>query len=351
MNADVLAAMREAGEYFVDIVEFRDKACAAIAAMTGNEAAFVSSGAGACVVLAAASLICGGDPALIAMLPDASKCEKNEIIVFASQTEIPMLPYWRIIGFSGARIVKIADDLDSLRKEINGRTAGVFFFLADLYEAGLPRIEEIIQVAHERNVQVIIDAAAQLPPKANLWHYTRDLGADGIIFSGGKYIMGPQSTGLFLGRSEIVRRCAELSNPNCHIGRPYKVGKEEYAAFYAAIKHFVEADEDQAKATQHKHLDYIEDKLADCSHISIKRVNEGRLGQDAPRLLIDFLDGRQGCECARFMYEHCDPAIDIGYFRPNDPSGNANQIFVNSINLREHELPHIVHSIQRFLAL
>jgi len=349
MSKDVLKAMNEAAEYFVDIVGMSKKICAEIARMTHNEAAFISSGAGACMVLAASALMTKGNPNLASMLPDTSKCEQNEIIVFESQTQITMLPYWRLIKLSGAKLVKISSTIESLCRTINRRTAGVFYFLADLYEMGLPPLKEIIQLCHDKNVKIIIDAAAQLPPKSNLWYFTRDLGADGIIFSGGKFIKGPQSTGLFLGRSEIADYCYVLSNPNISIGRPYKVGKEEYAGIYEAIKQFVNSDENEVKSIQNKNLDKIEDALKDCTEITIKRVNRGRLGQDAPMLIIDLPKGRTGSDCAKFMYEHCDPAIDIGFYQPDDPTGKYNQVFINSINLREDELLYIAESIKRYI--
>jgi L-seryl-tRNA(Ser) seleniumtransferase len=47
MSESVLAAMCDASKYFVDIAELGNRACDAIARMTHNEAAFISSGAGA----------------------------------------------------------------------------------------------------------------------------------------------------------------------------------------------------------------------------------------------------------------------------------------------------------------
>ena len=213
----------------------------------------------------------------------------------------------------------------------------------------MPLLEEIIKAAQAHQVRVIIDAAAQLPPKSNLWHYTRDLGADGIIFSGGKFLMAPQSTGLFLGKDDIARHCYPISNPNINIGRPFKVGKEEYAAMYTAVKQFVEADEEQVKALQHRHLDIIESGIEHCPGIIVKRLYHGRIEQDAPMLIVDFMENATGRDCARYLYDHCNPAIDVGHFGPKDPMANASQIFINSINLREDELPHIVESILRFV--
>ncbi len=349
MSKEVIEAMNTAATSFTNIVEMSKKISAEIARLTYNETAFISSGAGACIVLTVSSLMTKGDPELVTMLPDTSKCKQNEIIVFESQTQIPMLPYWRLIELSGAKLIKTSSSIEDLNNAITERTAGVYYFLANFYEKGLPPLKEIIQLCHDKNVRIVIDAAAQLPPKSNLWRYTRDLGADGIIFSGGKFLKGPQSTGLFLGNAEIARHCYNLSNPNVSIGRPYKVGKEEYAGIYAAIKQFLEADEGEVKLLQNNYLDQIEDGLKDYRELIIKRISHGRLGQDAPMLIIDLPEGRTGSDCARFMYNQCDPSIDIGYYKSEDMIGNNNQIFINSINLKGNELIYITDAIKRYL--
>lgn len=349
MSAAVLEAMKEAGSHFVNIQELAATVCRRIAAMTGNEAAFLTSGAAAGVVLTASALMTLHRPALVKELPDASRCPKNEIIVFDAQTKISMLPYWHLIELSGARLVRAESTLAGLRAAIGPRTAGAFFFTADIYEAGLPPAQEVIAACHEAGVPIIIDAAAQLPPKSNLWHYTKELGADGALFSGGKFLMGPQSTGLFVGAKKIVDLLYSLSNPNVSIGRPYKVGKEEYVAVYTAIKEFLEADADEVIARQNSMLDIVERSLADLP-VRAERSRHGRLGQDAPLLRLDLPAGKTGADCAKFLYDHCDPAIDIGFYLSDDPSGRDDQIFVNSINLRDGEPEYIASGIRRYLA-
>lgn len=349
IDEEVLDAMNEAAGSFVDIIEMGKRINASIALMTNNEAAFVSSGAAACIILTVSSLMTNGEPELVRMLPNTSKCKKTEIIVFKSQTEIPMLPYWHLIELSGATLIRIPSTIEDLNNSITEKTAGIFYFLADFYEIGLPPLKDIIELAHGKNIKVIIDAAAQLPPKSNMWHYTKNMGADGIIFSGGKFLKGPQSTGIFLGNDQIARHFYDLANPNVSIGRPFKVGKEEYAAIYAAIKNFIETDENKVKTMQNSYLDLIEREIRNYKGLTIERINYGRLGQDIPMLIIDLPDGKNGSGCAEFMYAHCDPAIDIGYYKSDDPTGKAHQIFINPINLRENELLHITDSIKRFI--
>ena len=86
-------------------------------------------------------------------------------------------------------------------------------------------------------------AAAQLPPRSNLTDLTA-MGADLAVYSGGKGLRGPQSSGLVLGRADLVRACALNSNPNSAIGRGMKVGKEEIAGIVTAVELFMERDEE-----------------------------------------------------------------------------------------------------------
>ena len=58
-----------------------------------------------------------------------------------------------------------------------------------------PPLESILAAAHARDIPVFVDAAAQLPPAENLWRFT-EMGADLVIFSGGKGLAGPQDSGL-----------------------------------------------------------------------------------------------------------------------------------------------------------
>ena len=50
---------------------------------------------------------------------------------------------------------------------------------------------------------VIVDAAAQLPPLENLWRFTQ-MGAALAVFSEGKDLQGPQSSGLVVGRKDLI---------------------------------------------------------------------------------------------------------------------------------------------------
>jgi L-seryl-tRNA(Ser) seleniumtransferase len=87
-----------------------------------------------------------------------------------------------------------------------------------------------------------------VPPVENLWRYT-EMGAALAIFSGGKDLRGPQSSGLVLGRKDLVEAIRLNGPPNHSIGRPMKVGKEEMVGLMTAVKLYLERDH-EARASQ-----------------------------------------------------------------------------------------------------
>jgi hypothetical protein len=94
----------------------------------------------------------------------------------------------------------------------------------------IPSIAELVSIAHSARdggggdpVPVLVDAASRLPPVSNLWSMTH-AGADCVIFSGGKAIRGPQTSGFLLGRRELIAHARANGSPNeAAVCRPMKV--------------------------------------------------------------------------------------------------------------------------------
>lgn len=266
MRPEVTSAMADAARHCVDMAELQAVASSAIAEVTGAEAGYVASGAAACLLLATAACVAGLEPSRMSRLPDTSGM-KDEVVVVRSQRNF----YDHAVRAAGVRLVEVglpdryagAGVRDAepweIADAIGNRTAAVFY-VADRYSR--PALPQVIAVAHAAGIPVIVDAAAQLPPQANLRRFIAE-GADLVAFSGGKAIGGPQATGILCGRHDLIMSAAlqHLDHdifweqwsppgtlidksrlrgvPHHGIGRPCKVGKESIVGLLTALRIFV----------------------------------------------------------------------------------------------------------------
>jgi L-seryl-tRNA(Ser) seleniumtransferase len=277
---------------------------AAIAAMTRNEAAYVSCGAASGITLAIAACMAGTDAQLADRLPVATGM-KNRVVMHRCERGYKSDV---AIRCAGATIVDVGDASgssdDELRAAIDERTAAIF--VHDAPAKGQVPLGRVVAIAREARLPVLVDAAFSVPPKDSLWKFTRDLGADAVFISGGKGLRGPQSTGLVLGTQRIVQACAYHGAPNDRIGRGMKVGKEELAGVYAAVKLLMQRDDRFEHATRLKQLDDILSSIADLPFVTVRR-----LGGTRASIVFD----ARGCrvtptEAWRWMLD-ADPSVYV----------------------------------------
>jgi L-seryl-tRNA(Ser) seleniumtransferase len=294
MPEPVLAAMVAAAGAFVELDVLQRRVGERIAELTHNQACYVGSGAAAGVALAVAACIAGDDPAAIAGFPYLER-GKTEAIVLRCQRN----GYDYAIRQTGARLVELGDaqgaQLADLEAAISARTACVVYFAGAHFAAGAIPLEQVIATAHDRGVPVIVDSAAQIPPIANLWRFTRDMGADIAIFSGGKGLRGPQSAGLVLGRPDLIEACRLNGSPNHSIGRPMKVGKEELMGMLAAVEWSLAQDEPALIEQYEAMVRYWLDGLRDLPGVRAERGYPSEAGQPHARAIVR-LDPALGIE-------------------------------------------------------
>ena len=241
MRPEVLSAMNEAATCFVDMVELNRAAGKVVARACGAESGMVTAGASAAGTIAVAACMTGVDRAKVEQLPDSTGM-KNEVVVFwGERNRYDMsfeLPGARIVewGVPGAGAAYQLDDA------IIDRTCAVAAVFQPLLKRGLP-VSEMCEVAHARNVPVIVDAAAEVPPLANLTRFI-DEGADMVFFSGGKGIGGPQNAGLLAGRKDLMEaayiNALNLSAPRAGVARGMKASKESIVGMVTALELLIE---------------------------------------------------------------------------------------------------------------
>jgi D-glucosaminate-6-phosphate ammonia-lyase len=284
MPPEVLGAMADAARHFVDIDELQEKAGARIAAWTRNEAAYVSCGAAAGLVLTTAACIAGTDPEKRERLPFTDGM-RNEVIVHRKGR----VGYDFAIRQAGGRLVEIGTDQGATVAELEGaitdRTAAIFYFWNETRMPGQVPIETAVAAGRERGVPVIVDAAAQIPPAGNLWRFAA-LGAEGALFSGGKGLRGPQASGLILGTRRLVAGCAFNACPRAYVGRPMKAGKEEIVGLMTAVRLYLDQDHEAVMRRYEAQVRHVVDSVAGIPGVTARRDFPSEAGQPMPRAEI-----------------------------------------------------------------
>ena len=235
MDPEVLDAMREAGAAFVDLNELNGKAGEYLARRIGVEAAFISAGAASGMLLAAAACLTGTDAKRVQALP-CTDGWKSEFVI--SRVD-PHTYIHQSIEVCGGRLVRVGSETSVTAAEIlsgiGPNTAAIVHFLGMQTEE---QLREVIEGATKLGVPVVVDAAAQLPPRSNLTGLVA-MGASLVVFSGGKGLRGPQCAGLVIGKKELVDAARLNASPYSAIGRGMKVGKEEILGLVTAVDLFL----------------------------------------------------------------------------------------------------------------
>jgi L-seryl-tRNA(Ser) seleniumtransferase len=284
MPPEVLDAMRSGADAFVDMFELQRRVGACIAELTGNEACYVTAGAAAGIAICIAACVAGTDPELVRRLPELAD-PLPEVVVFRSQGN----GYAQAARLSGTRLVEVESTaIGKFERALSSRTACVLFFAGEHYADGAPALADVLEAAHRRTraVPVLVDAAAQIPPISSLRHFTCELGADAAIFSGGKGLRGPQSSGLVLGRRALVEACIANGPPNHSLGRPMKVGKEELLGILAAVEWTLARDEPALLRGYEAMVQRWIEGLRGLRGVTLERSYPSEAGQPHARALV-----------------------------------------------------------------
>jgi L-seryl-tRNA(Ser) seleniumtransferase len=286
MPETVVDAMRIAAGAFVDMHELHTLAGQRIAALTNNDAAYVTSGCAAAIVLAILACVTRGDPAAIARMPQGDGLP-TEVIMHTTHRN----PYDGAVRLAGGRIINIGNTSQTFEWEleaaITDRTAAVFYPAGPRYAGSVLDLRTVVAIAHKRGIPVVVDAAADLPPHTNLWHFTRECGADLALFSGGKGLRGPQPSGMMLGNPELIAAARANGSPHQRLARALKVGKEEVAGLVRALEVYIAKDHDEERANWERIVASWVDALSDLAGISARRQFPNNLGRPIPQLLLE----------------------------------------------------------------
>src|SRR5579863_7849075 len=243
MPPSVQAAVARAAKHPVRLIELQRKAGEYLAKRLRCEGAVVTAGAASALTLGTAACVTVANRNVAPHnMPTEMAGLKNEVIVQKAHR----YDYDHALLNCGIRFVEVETPTE-YEAAFTGRTVMAHFFNAA--EQGRISREDWIRVAHQHSVPCFNDAAADVPPIANLWNYTQ-MGFDLVTFSGGKGIRGPQNAGLLLGRKDLIDAAAANDNPTDRsVGRGMKVAKEQIVGMVAALDWLL-AQTDEGIATE-----------------------------------------------------------------------------------------------------
>ena len=201
-------------------------------------------------------------------------------------------------------------------------------------------LKEVIEIGHQYNVPVIVDAAAQLPPVENLWKYTQ-MGADMVIFSGGKTLCGPQDSGIIVGKKKYIEWCQKFGAPVHGIARICKTSREAMIGLTWAIEAYMQKNYDEQYEQWMKINKTIELYVEEASLVRCTEIrNRGPVGQSYPRLFI-YLN--ETIECEKIVSAMNKKGIYIGIDK------TANSIYISPLNLNMEEAEKVAKILKNIL--
>ena len=304
MPDEVQAAIAMAAKKPVNLSELLDASGAYLAKQLHCEAALVTSGAAAALVVGTAACVTTGNEQAILSIPTDTAGLKNEVLIQKSHR----YGYDHALRNCGIRFVEV-ETLQEYEQAFNERTVMAHFFNAA--EGKISR-EDWVRVAHQHGVPCFNDAAADVPPVSNLWKYTQ-MGFDLLTFSGGKGLRGPQCTGLLLGRKDLIEAAKKNNSPNSNtVGRGMKVAKEEIVGLVAAVDWFLKQDDAAMEAEYRRRADGIVKQLNSIPTLQTQ-IFVPEVANHVPHLLITYDQNRlkvTGTEVMQKMREG-KPRIEL----------------------------------------
>lgn len=267
MPPEVTQAIAKGAEEFVLLNEVQDKVGAKIAEMCHAEAATVTAGCWSALVQGLAGAMTGMDRKKVMQLPNVDGM-KSEVILQKAHAN----GYHQALTNTGAKLV-IVETMEEVEAAINEKTAMLWFLNRELNKGKL-NYEQWLSLGKKHQIPTMIDIASDAHPVENLWKFN-DMGFDLVAISGGKAMRGPQSTGILMGKKDLIAASRLSAPPNSGICRGHKVNKEEILAMYVALER----------------------------HIKMDHVKEWKMWEDRMAIVVNIIKNVKGVETAVFIPE------------------------------------------------
>ena len=222
--------------------------------------------------------------------------EGDEIIISALEHHSNIVPWQMLCERKKAklRVIPLKEDLSidlaALEKLLNDRTKLVSIAHVSNLLGIVNPVEEVIRLAHEKNVAVCVDGAQSVP------HLTVDvqlLDCDFLVFSAHK-MYGPTGLGILYGKKEWLDKLPPAEGGGEMIEHvrfdgttynvlPYKfeAGTPNYIGSYAfgkAIEYMQTIGQEAIKVHEQKLTKYLEEQLVALPHVRVYAPGQEKAG-------------------------------------------------------------------------
>ncbi|HJU16748.1 MAG TPA: hypothetical protein VJ770_09770 [Stellaceae bacterium] len=278
MLPQVRAAMAEAARHFVNLDELMEAAGRRIAELTGAEWGLVTCGSAAAVALATAACVAGNDPVRMLRLP-FTEGMTNRVVIPKNQR----FAYDQAVRMVGTHMIEI-DGRAALERALAEPVAMVVLLGKEEAQGPL-RLEEIAERVKPLRIPILVDAASEHIERPSPWLAR---GADLVVYSGGKFLRGPQTSGLLLGSKALVTAAWRNASPHQAFGRPMKVSKEDVIGVLTALEYwFGERDAAAERRRWYDDLDILARRVRRLPGVETEILDPAGVDR-VPRLLVSW---------------------------------------------------------------
>lgn len=246
LSPTVRQAVDEANSSWASMTELLPAAGRVIADLLGVEAAHVVPGVAASLALCVGACMTGANGEWMEQLPDTAAIPRANVVMQRAHR----YKYARCALVSGARLREVGDDSTTTKAELRAALGpDVACVLHPVHldgtNGGIP-LAEVVELAHEAGVPVVVDAAYLSYPTELIASFATT-GADLVCFSA-KYFFGPNAGGFVYGRADLVDALAAIdftrfeSGDHLLFGRVFKMDRSTVVATTVALREWLAMD-------------------------------------------------------------------------------------------------------------
>jgi uncharacterized pyridoxal phosphate-dependent enzyme len=332
----VKEAMERAERNYVEMRELLERSGEIIAELLGAEAAYVTPGAAAAMALGTAACITGDDIDKMARLPDTAGL-KNKVLIQSKQH----YAYERATTIVGTKLVEVGDangtTRDQLEAALGPDVANVLYPAHLEGTPGTLTLREVLDIAHAKGVEVLVDAAGQVYPLDRFKSFAA-MGCDLIAF-GAKYIGATNSSGILAGRKDLIEAASaqgfigfETVTNRKGFGRPLKLDRQEIVAVVVALKEWFATDHDRRVGRLEERCRIYQRALQSAPGLTFEIVTQHATAPKVLRVQIDPTKAKRSADAVEQGLKDGNPAILI------NRQPDALMINPNTVDERDDEV-------------